>query len=145
MLDEDFGATEEETIVGKKKRKKKRGKYNMGLDMWLNDSEGNVVMYWRKANQIHKWFSNLVDWNEKELINGFKVTKEQLRELVDCITRVLESKDLADDVLPTQKGFFFGSYDYDEWYFDELVRTKHDLEIELNKDSDEEYTYSASW
>ena len=113
--------------------------------MWLNDSEGNVVMYWRKANQIHKWFSNLVDWNEKELINGFKVTKEQLRELVDCITRVLESKDLADDVLPTQKGFFFGSYDYDEWYFDELVRTKHDLEIELNKDSDEEYTYSASW
>ena len=110
--------------------------------MCLNDSEGNEVMYWRKANQIHKWFCD-IGYDENN--NNMKVTKEQLRELVDCITRVLESKDLADDVLPTQKGFFFGSYDYDEWYFDELVKTKHDLEIELNKDSDEEYTYSASW
>ena len=33
----------------------------MGLDMFLQDREGNEVAYWRKANAINGWFDSLFD------------------------------------------------------------------------------------
>ena len=51
------------------------------------------------------------------------------------------------DKLPTQEGFFFGSTDYDEYYYRMLVYTKERLNYILkNIDFEKESIYySSSW
>ena len=84
------------------------------------------ILYWRKANHIHKWF---VDNVQKGVDNCGKyyVTKQQLMKLAeDCEFVVMNRKKLKGlegSVLPTESGFFFGSTNYDEYYFDECKRT----------------------
>ena len=34
--------------------------------------------------------------------------------------KVLDDNSLAEELLPTRSGFFFGSTDYDEWYFEDI-------------------------
>jgi hypothetical protein len=77
------------------------------------------VMYWRKANAIHKWFvdeqADGVD--ECQPIN---VSTESLKELVDLCEQELYSKDDLGLYLPTESGFFFGSTEYDEYYIQDI-------------------------
>ena len=73
-------------------------------------------------------------------------TKEQLQELVDACKQALEQRDKAKDLLPTTEGFFFGSTDYDDYYFDDLKETVNVLEEELkNEDEEGDYYYTSSW
>lgn len=41
---------------------------------------------------------------------------------------VMADDSAARDVMPTTRGFFFGSYDYDKWYVDGLCRTVEDID-----------------
>ena len=141
----------------------------MGLDMFLEKVKkidnmtlkeifnlgvyGEEIAYWRKANQIHKWFvENVQDDNDD--CGSYVVTKEQLTELYETAKTVLDSSKLvpgmikngetyengkwvpnmvegktiedpsvAMKLLPTRSGFFFGSTDYDEWYLDDIELT----------------------
>ena len=55
--------------------------------------------YWRKANQIHRWFVN----NVQEGVDDcgiYEVYGEQLLELVELCRRVLADHSLADSLLP---------------------------------------------
>lgn len=83
------------------------------------------VGYWRKANAIHKWFVNNCFTGDYKDYHGnpIKVTYEQLIELRNLCKEVLEDHDKAPKLLPTQDGFFFGSTEYDEWYFEDLEYT----------------------
>jgi len=67
----------------------------------------------------------------------YHVSREQLQELLDTIKKVLACKNKAKDLLPTTSGFFFGSTDYDDYYWDDLRRTEKEL-TELLADKDEE-------
>ena len=99
------------------------------------------VAYWRKANAIHRWFvENFADGNDD--CKPIEVYGKSLVDLVDLCKEVLENKEKASDLLPTQDGFFFGGTDYDEYYFGDLAET-----IDMLKDieEDEYYTYQASW
>lgn len=106
------------------------------------------VGYWRKANAIHQWFVNKCAKGEDDC-KPIYVEKEELEELLDACNKVLENHDLANELLPTTSGFFFGSVQYDEWYFKELEYTKELLESVLNtlKKSKNRYSiiYQASW
>ena len=51
---------------------------------------------------------------------------------------------VAKELLPTQEGFFFGSTDYDEYYYSDLQDTKQILEEAL-KDAHADFEYCASW
>jgi hypothetical protein len=102
--------------------------------------------YWRKANQIHKWF---VD-NVQEGVDNcgeYLVTHEKLERLLDLVNEVLRNKDKANELLPTANGFFFGSDVYDEGYFDDLIQTKAIIENVLALDNFNRYDiyYSSSW
>lgn len=44
---------------------------------------------------------------------------------------VLEDTETAEELLPTQEGFFFGGTDYDQYYWDDLEFTKERLEAVL--------------
>jgi hypothetical protein len=75
------------------------------------------------------------------------VEREQLEDLVKQCEAALVAKDKAETLLPTQSGFFFGSTDYDEWYFEDLKATVTTLKAILaNKAFDDfEFSYRASW
>lgn len=95
----------------------------MGLDMYLfrrKIPQDEEVGYWRKANQIREWFNRHVGVENCREV----VLNEDILLLLrhDCM-RVLENPDLAREILPTAEGFFFGSLEYDESYFDDLRDT----------------------
>lgn len=48
-----------------------------------------------------------------------------------CEGMVLEDASTARRLLPTQEGFFFGSTDYDQYYWEDLESTKAQLEAIL--------------
>jgi hypothetical protein len=121
--------------------------------------------YWRKANQIHNWFvthvqrgnddcghyyvsrdhvqaSTLVPGN---VHNGSSFTpKTGWQDIVECGQVVLNSA-LAEELLPTASGFFFGSTEYNEWYIDDLKNTIEQLDKCLALPDDVEFEYHSSW
>lgn len=104
------------------------------------------VAYWRKANAIHKWFCDL-DGGRDEC-QSIYVTREKLVELRDLCASVISQPAMASSVLPTQPGFFFGSYDYDEWYMEDMKNTVSQLDKILEATSEGGWTdfiYRASW
>ena len=104
------------------------------------------VAYWRKANAVHKWFCNL-DGGKDECQNIY-VTRGQLVELRNLCDSVLLQPAIGQDILPTQPGFFFGSYDYDEWYMEDMRNTITQLDKILNDVPEGtwvDFIYRASW
>lgn len=121
---------------------------HFSLDAKKISSVRSNVMYWRKANAIHQWFVDNVQDGEDDC-GDYHVTKEELQELLDTITKVLDGGD-ADELLPTQAGFFFGSTNYDEWYWKDLQETQAKLRELLAQGSDPygvytSYIYTSSW
>lgn len=122
----------------------------MGLDIYLekqikNKTEKIEVAYWRKANQIREWFNSHLE-NGVENCEYALVSKEDLEQLLEDCQKVLNNHDLAEEILPTSSGFFFGSTEYDEWYFKDLEDTIEQIEKILNEtDFDEEQIYYYEW
>jgi len=80
------------------------------------------VAYWRKANQIHKWFVDNVQDGEDNC-REYSVDREQLQKLLDTCHKVKADASLADEYLPPSEGFFFGSNEIDEWYWQDIDST----------------------
>jgi len=130
----------------------------MGLDMWLYSNRkktaaaaqkatgsdrylarSDLAVYWRKANAVHGWFvRNLFKDNDDSYCLASVDDLVALKK--DC-NAVLQDASLAEELLPTTPGFFFGSMDYDEKYFNELRRTVAGIDAIL--DNVEEYTYDS--
>lgn len=105
------------------------------------------VGYWRKQNAIHNWFVKNVQGGADDCNYHEEVTKEDLRELLRLCNSVLADIELADELLPTQGGFFFGSTEYDDWYKDGLQYTVDKIYDIFNKvDFEKEMVYYiSSW
>ena len=131
------------------------------------------VMYWRKFNALHNWFVQNVQGGVDECQTSY-VDREKIEELVGVLRQVKESleksakgvvevvggwrdgkeykvpletfldTEVAEELLPTASGFFFGGTEYDEYYFEQVVETLEVLEKELESGADEFY-YNASW
>lgn len=102
------------------------------------------VFYWRKSNHIHKYF---VD-NCQDGIDDCRISyveHEVLEELLDICKKIEENKSLAESLLPTQGGFFFGDTEYDEYYYESITETKEMLEKLDLKNTKEEFYYNSSW
>jgi hypothetical protein len=99
--------------------------------------------YWRKQNQIHRWFVENV---QKGIDNcgDYYVSKEDLETLLELCRKVKADNSLADSLLPSASGFFFGGTEYDEWYFNGIDNTIQILEEAL-ADERGDYYYSSSW
>lgn len=102
------------------------------------------VGYWRKANAIHQWFVDNCQNGEDDCRSSY-VGREKLEELMSVVNQVLTTPDEAQDLLPTQSGFFFGSTEYDEWYFRDLKDTKEILERCLAMPDEWHFEYQSSW
>lgn len=103
------------------------------------------AMYWRKSNAIHKWFVDNVQQGVDDCGN-YEVSREQLMELLSVIEMVLDDNGLASEMLPPQSGFFFGSNDIDDWYWEDLKSTKEQLEKLLAQEMPGWwFEYHSSW
>ena len=102
------------------------------------------VMYWRKVNAVHAWFVENVQDGIDECQES-RVTIEQLDELATICEKVIRDKN--PELLPASSGFFFGSTEYDDYYYQEIEETAKVLreEIRNNQDDYPEYYYQASW
>lgn len=108
-----------------------------------------TVAYWRKANQIHKWFvdhcqGGVDDCREAE------VGRKQLIELRDLCKSLLKRKNVneAEKKLPTQDGFFFGNTSVDEYYWDDIELTVKQLDRVLEQTPEGSrawFEYRSSW
>jgi hypothetical protein len=117
----------------------------MGLDMMLV-YDGNQIVSWRKANAIHKWFVDNVQDGVDDC-GEYKVTKEHLIQLHNACNDILIEHNLAEQLLPTQSGFFFGNTAYDDWYFNDIEETKRIIDeiLEYKPYCLDELYYSSSW
>ncbi len=100
--------------------------------------------YWRKANQIHQWFVDNVQ-NGTDDCGNYYVSRENLENLLEVCNKVLADKSRAEELLPTQSGFFFGGTQYDEYYFDDIINTKEIVEDCLSDSSADDFEYHSSW
>jgi hypothetical protein len=171
----------------KEERKKVKISGISGIEKNNVKSIVEEVGYWRKANAIHNWFVEHVQGANDDC-NEHYVCKEQLLELKETCEKVLESlkkspqttktikvgwgpegditkeikiytdTELAQELLPTKTGFFFGSKNYDEWYHDEwydewyIEELKETIKIInkiIKKDAKEntccDFYYQSSW
>ena len=102
------------------------------------------VAYWRKANAIHGWF---VDGKDDDC-TPIQVSRENLVRLRDVCKELLVDKDTnkAEELLPPRGGFFFGSTDIDEWYWENVQETATLLDNILTEvPEDWSFEYQASW
>ena len=104
------------------------------------------VAYWRKANQIHKWFVDNVQKGKDECQESY-CDRAQLEQLLATCKEALANRDKAGELLPPQSGFFFGSTDLDQGYFQDLEQTVKQLEGILNNPTlkECEFVYRSSW
>jgi hypothetical protein len=112
------------------------------------------VTSWRKANQIHGWFVTNVQDDEDDC-KEYSVSIEMLEELRNDCQTILDAKknndenlnSLIEKLLPPQQGFFFGSSNIDDYYFNELQKTVDVINKELEEKDLEyyDYYYRSSW
>lgn len=118
------------------------------IDLSRVNSISERVAYWRKANAIHKWFVDNVQGGVDDC-KEYSVTLDQLRKLLKTCERVIKDHSLATELLPTQEGFYFGSTDYGECYYEDLKYTVKALKQVLKEKYPEDlyvsFTYDSSW
>lgn len=132
-------------------------KGNINITMGEDDTPINInfnklysteeeIGYWRKANHIHNWFVENVQSGNDDC-DTYSVSLEDLKELLNVCNKILEDSSLAEELLPRTQGFFFGSIEYDEYYYDSIRYT-----ISVLKEAIEgfipgitTYYYRSSW
>jgi len=115
-------------------------------DSFLQFAEVKLqVAYWRKSNHIHKFFVDVCADGKDECQDTY-VSRENLENLLNRCKTVLEDKSQARELLPPQSGFFFGSTELDEYYYQDLEYTIPVLEKILSHAPESwEFEYQASW
>ena len=104
------------------------------------------VHYWRKANAVHQWFVDNVQGGEDNC-QPYPVQPDDLRALMRDCRLVLDDQRLAGEILPPAAGFFFGSTEINEWYWQDIEETWRVLDEVLKwPDIDRfTFTYQSSW
>lgn len=136
----------------------------MGLDMYIERNKEEKG-YWRKANQIHGYFDSKL--GPLENCERYDVPKDVLEELLDKCNQIVDkfkvindedsidvikekekyNKELCSEILPVTQGFFFGSYEYDNWYLSDIkdtIEIINDIFKDTNFDEDT-VEYYAWW
>lgn len=111
---------------------------------WSGIQVSLPIGYWRKANAIHNWIvKNCADGIDE--CQRIYVSRDKAQELVDACKAVLAKPHLSVELLPPASGFFFGSTEIDQYYFNDLERTIEIFEKALNSKDIDGVTYQASW
>ena len=99
--------------------------------------------YFRKVNFIYEFFRN--EMTDESCV----VSKSRIKVLIDSCKNVLKNKgdeDYAKEALPTTGGFFFGSTEYDKWYWKNVKNCLQQMTKLYKSMGDEDFVlWSFSW
>lgn len=84
------------------------------VEMWWEQYDA----YFRKVNFIFNFYENTLGTMKEQWYA--LTTAEDIDDLIYRCERVLKDHSKAPELLPTQSGFFFGSTDYEDWYFEDV-------------------------
>jgi hypothetical protein len=151
--------------------------HKRGSEYYSWESIFEDVGYWRKANAIHRWFvENVQDGEDdcgyyevsKEQLEELLKTCIEVRDLskleqgwvkngeifkngmwCPCMEEgeYIINPEIAEELLPTTSGFFFGSTNYDQWYMENIVDTIDILTkvLETTDFDVDMIVYGSSW
>ena len=137
----DWMADHEKHTISVKKGKKKLDHIKPDRICYVMEQ----VMEWRKFNALHKWFVDNVQEGVDDCKECF-VDESDLKMLLETLTYVFDNKDSAETILPTAQGFFFGSDEIDEYYWEEVKSTIIQLKDLLEEDNiGASFYYRSSW
>lgn len=104
------------------------------------------IGYFRKFNALHAF---IVDHfaGGKDECQDIRLTKSDVSVLKEACRQVLAEPESAAELMPTRRGCFFGSLEYDDWYFDNMEEAERLFGMILeNVDFDKyDIIYIASW
>jgi hypothetical protein len=134
------------------------------------------VAYWRKANHIHNWFVQNCAKGEDECdyrrvtVDQLRDLRDVCQRVKDESILVpgqvtaghmlsdggwepiiqegltIANPEVAERLLPTAEGFFFGSYEYNQWYMNKVDETITQIDKILESVGEfDEFYYHASW
>ena len=133
------------------------------------------IGHWRKANQIHRWcVENVADGDddclthevteddllalraccqivadESVLIDGMVKVGQRWGpegcESIEASGKIVDNPEIAMHYLPPKQGFFFGTYDIDEHYIDQVKYTIPIIDKALALPDGVPLYYQSSW
>lgn len=98
----------------------------MGLDIYFEKCKVSEISYFRKVNFLVSFIENYYDVSVENL-QFYNVDKDCIESLLDRCNKVLDNHDLAEELLPTCSGFFFGNTGYDEYYFNKVEAVRNNI------------------
>lgn len=104
-----------------------------------NTKLGEEILYYRKVNFLIPFFEDSILYEEAGFILS-SVHKDEIKNLIDFCEMVLKNREKAPEILPTEEGFFFGSTEYDDYYFKCVQNVLNDFKM-LLKDFEEDCKY----
>ena len=119
-------------------------------DSWTGMTVNVPVGYWRKANAIHNYIVETFADGRDEC-QEIGISRDGLHTLREFCKLAIDgykqdgSTTFAEENLPTASGFFFGSTEYDEWYFRDLENTVEIIDRVLADEANDWFIYRASW
>lgn len=105
-------------------------------------------VYMRKHNHIRQWIVDHCDY-PADACDAILLNKYDIADMIEDCIKVFTSKnpEVAEELLPTADGFFFGGTDYDEDYFYKVgwdIENLSRLLVQTDWDN-EEVWYAESW
>lgn len=104
----------------------------MGLDLYFKRTKSEEVGYFRKVNFLVSFFSEVCQ-QEIENLTPVQIDIKDCITLLDRCNKVLENKseEVSKALLPCCPGFFFGNYEYNEDYYENVEAVRKYVEEEL--------------
>jgi hypothetical protein len=84
---------------------------------------------------------------DAQIVNGYRFTPDGMKVAIMVDGKKIKDASVANELLPTYAGSFFGSYDYDQYYLEDIQQTYDGLKAILAESLDEgdNFVYSSSW
>jgi hypothetical protein len=100
--------------------------------------------YWRKVNAVHGWFVQNVQ-NGIDDCGNYYVPRAKLEELREACRQAIFTKNPL--LIKPMEGFFFGTTDIDEWYWNGLKSTIKQIDriLALPNFDELDFYYQSSW
>ena len=119
------------------------------------------VCYWRKANAIRGWLVSHKVIEEDDNCVPREIDRDTIHELLGDCEKVIakfntsaknrceetahDFFESAKEILPPSEGFFFGNYEIDEYYIEEILETIDKLNTVLETTSEEDTLVYSDW
>lgn len=118
----------------------------MGLDMYFNkrNRKDEEIGYFRKFNALHQYITNYYSVEEDNCVE-IELDREFVLELKNTLEQVIDDHELSSVLFPSASGFFFGSTNYDEFYYKDCEEALELCEKLLCMDFENDFIYYYAW